>query len=81
LHSITPTPQTQFKFQSERAEIIALQKAGRSSGFLELIKFPSTTTSASIYSAPALTRSSFIEWKPVAFFPFKIPADIGTQPA
>ena len=39
--------------------IISLQKAGRSSGFLDVIKLSSTTTSLSLHLLPALTMSFF----------------------
>lgn len=41
--------------------MIALQKAGRSSGLRDVIRLPSTTTSSSSQRAPALTMSSLME--------------------
>ena len=46
--------------------ITARMKAGRSSGRREVTKFPSTTTSASVHSAPAFRRSSAIAGTEVA---------------
>ena len=43
------------------AEMIVRQNAGRSSGLRDVIRLPSTTTSASTQLAPAATRSSLIE--------------------
>src|SRR5438132_2246111 len=60
--------------------MIARQKAGRSSGRREVIRLPSTTTSASTQLAPAATRSSLIEKNDVAFRPLRIPADTSIQP-
>lgn len=47
--------------------MIVRQNAGRSSGNLEVIRFPSWTTSWSTHSAPAWIRSSLMEKKPVTF--------------
>src|SRR5439155_23055031 len=63
------------------AATIARQNAGRSSGRRDVIRFRSTTTSASTQSAPAATRSSLIEKNDVAFRPLRIPADTSIHPA
>src|SRR5439155_24725830 len=63
------------------AEMIVRQNAGRSSGLRDVIRLPSTTTSASTQLAPAATRSSLIEKKDVAFRPLRIPADTSIHPA
>jgi len=48
----------------------ALKNAGMSSGFLLVSRFPSTTTSASAYSAPAFLISWIIDFRPVTLRPF-----------
>jgi hypothetical protein len=60
---------------------IARQKAGMSLGFRDVMRLPSTTTSASCQSAPAATRSSLIEKNEVALRPFRTPAETSIQPA
>ena len=46
--------------------------AGRSGQALDVTRFPSTTTSASMYSAPAFSRSGFSATYAVALFPLNI---------
>jgi len=62
------------------ALIISLEKAGISAGVLEVIRFPSTTTSSSTQLAPAFIISSFIAEKEVALFPLSTFADAKTHP-
>src|SRR5713101_5714951 len=60
---------------------ISRQKAGMSSGLREVMRLPSTTTSSSTHWAPALTISSLMEKKEVAFLPLRIPALASIHPA
>ena len=61
--------------------ISARMKAGRSGGRRDDTRLPSTTTSESSQSAPALRRSSAIAGTEVTRRPATIPAETGTQPA
>src|SRR5699024_4631126 len=61
--------QSQLSFSA-----IAALNASRSPGLREVMRLPSTTTSASVQSAPALMRSVFVEMKDVSFRPFARPA-------
>src|SRR3990172_5430097 len=70
-----------YPFFSHIALIISRIKAGRSSGIRDVTKFPSLTTSAFIYSAPAFTMSSLIALTQVTFLPLSIPAETNTHPA
>ena len=56
-----PDPEGHACSPSPTASRIAATKAGRSPGSREVIRLPSTTTSRSTHSAPALTRSSRID--------------------
>src|SRR5699024_12471704 len=48
---------------------VAALNASRSPVLREVMRLPSTTTSASVQSAPALMRSVFVEMKDVGFRP------------
>ena len=61
--------------------MIALRKAGRSAGVRLVIRLPSRTTARSTQFAPALTRSSLIEWNEVAVRPRSTSAETSIQPA
>ena len=61
--------------------MISRQNAGRSSGFREVMRLPSTITSVSDHWPPALTMSSLIEKNDVTFLPLTTPALASIQPA
>ena len=57
------------------------QNAGRSSGFRDVIRLPSTTTSWSSPGGPGVHQIVLDREKLVARLPLRMPADTGTQPA
>src|SRR5207249_3777545 len=67
------------RYDLPRAETMARQNAGRSLGLREVMRLPSTTTSASCQSAPAATRSSLMEKNEVALRPSRTPAETSIQ--
>mmetsp|Transcript_51368 Transcript_51368/g.134120 ORF Transcript_51368/g.134120 Transcript_51368/m.134120 type:complete len:114 (-) Transcript_51368:314-655(-) len=64
--------------RARTAAMMARQKGVRSPGVLDVIRFSSTTTSASVHVAPALMRSSFIAQKEVIFRPSAIGLPLGS---
>src|SRR5262249_49910362 len=63
------------------AAMIARQNAGRSSGLREVMRLPSTTTSASVQLAPAALGAPCREKNDVPLRPFSPPAETSIQPA
>lgn len=59
----------------------AFTYGGRSGGRLLEMRWPSVTTASSNQSAPAFVISSLIPGVLVTCLPFRIPAEISTQPA
>ena len=70
-----------WNYNPFRTLMIPLQNSPKSSGVREETRFSSITTGASSQFVPAFIMSSFMAEKLVAFLPFNIFAEIGTQPA